>query len=150
MKIDPYKHKERYLNWKEKVKQGIPKISKTNSGLILRYLNDMENGINISSTNIKGSRSYIRLNTLREKVIFFSKKFNLDKIIDIKEEELIKFFSEMRNGKIKRQDGQNYKSISDYVKVFKAFWHWHMKVNRKNGDEIPDITIDLDARQEKP
>jgi len=42
MKIDPYKHKERYLNWKEKVNErGIPGISKANSDLILRYLYDM-------------------------------------------------------------------------------------------------------------
>ncbi len=26
MKIDPYNHKERYLNWKEKVSNGIPEI----------------------------------------------------------------------------------------------------------------------------
>ncbi len=42
MKIDPYKHKERYLAWKEKVKEGIPNISKTNSLLIIKYVTDME------------------------------------------------------------------------------------------------------------
>jgi hypothetical protein len=31
MKIDPYNHKEKYLNWKEKVKDGIPGITKENS-----------------------------------------------------------------------------------------------------------------------
>ena len=31
MKIDPYKHEERYFNWKEKTKQSIPEISKENS-----------------------------------------------------------------------------------------------------------------------
>ncbi len=34
-KIDPYKHKEKYEAWKEKVKQGIPGINKTNS-LVLK------------------------------------------------------------------------------------------------------------------
>lgn len=154
MKIDPYKHKERYFNWKEKVKDGIPEISKFNSDMILIYLDNMEHGINISSTNKKGCRSYIRLNTLREKMVFFSKKFkekyNLDRIIDIKEEELIKFFSEMSNGTMKRKDNQNYMSLATYVKVFKSFWHWHQKVSKKNGVEIPDITTDLDSRQDKP
>lgn len=32
-KIDPYKHKERYQAWKEKVKDGIPNISKESSDL---------------------------------------------------------------------------------------------------------------------
>ena len=34
MKIDPYKHKERYLAWKESVKNGIPDISKENNDLV--------------------------------------------------------------------------------------------------------------------
>lgn len=154
MKIDPYKHKERYLNWKEKIKGEIPEISKFNSDLILRYLDNMEHGLNIASTNKKGCRSYIRLNTLREKMVFFSKKFkekyNLDRLIDINEEQLIKFFSEMSNGTMKKKDNGEYKSLATFVKVFKAFWHWHQKVNKKAGEEIPDITTDLDSRQDKP
>jgi len=138
MKINPYKHKERYFSWKEEVKKkGIPRISEFNSDLILRYIENMEHRINISTTNIKGARSYTRLNTLREKVIFFAKRFNevyeTDKITDITEEQLIKFFSGMRSGKIKRKDGKEYRSASDFVKIFKAFWHWHQKVNREKG-----------------
>ena len=72
MEIDPYKHEEKYHNWKERIKEGIPNLSKTNSQIVLRYIYDMENGINISSKNVKGSRSYIRLNNLREKS--FTKK----------------------------------------------------------------------------
>lgn len=154
MKIDPYHHKERYLTWKEKVITGIPKISSYNSDIILQYLGDMEKGINISSKNLKGSRSYIRLNTLREKLSFFSIKFKeifqIDKIIDIKEEQLVGFFSDMKNGTMTKKDGKTYQSVDTYAKVFKAFWHWFIKINKKNGVEIPDITIDLDTRQEKP
>ena len=52
MKIDPYNHEERYKKWKAQVViSGIPNISKKNSDLILRYLYDMEHGINVSSTN---------------------------------------------------------------------------------------------------
>ena len=92
MKIDPYKHKEKYLGWKERVKYGIPDISKENSDFILQYLIDMERGVNISSESAKGSRSYIRLNTLRDKLVFFAKKFKeiyqIEKIINISEEQL--------------------------------------------------------------
>jgi len=56
----------------------------------------------------------------------------------------------MRNGKIKRKDGKNYQSVVDYVKSFKAFWHWHMKVNKKKGIEVQDITVDLDTSKPKP
>ena len=51
-KIDPYKHKETYEAWKEKVKQGIPGISKENSDTILQYLLDMEMGINVATSGV--------------------------------------------------------------------------------------------------
>jgi integrase len=154
MKIDPYKHKERYLGWKEIVNEGIPEISKSNSYIILQYLSDMEKGINVASKSVKGSRSFIRLNTLRSKLCFISKKFkelyNLDKITDVSEDQLISFFSDMKNGAIKRLDGGQYLSVDTYSKGFKAFWHWWMKINKKKGFEVVDITQDLNTKQEKP
>lgn len=152
MKIDPYKHKERWLSWKEETKK-IPNISKSNSDLILQYLYDMERGLNVSSGSAKGPRGYARLNTIKNKMIFFAKKFNeLYKLNlnEIKEEQLISFFSEMKKGVMKRKNGENYRSVDSYAKSFKAFWHWHQKVNRKNGNEIIDVTTDLDTKQEKP
>ena len=154
MKIDPYKHKERYLKWKEKTQSGIPEISEFNSSLIKSYLSDMEKGLNISSLSAKGSRSHIRLNSLKEKTIFFAKKFkefyNLDKITDINEEQLVGFFSDMKNGVRIKANGGVYSSVDSFAKIFKAFWHWHQKTSKKNGIEIQDITLDLDTRQEKP
>jgi integrase len=154
MKLDPYKHEERYFNWKIKVGNSIPNLSESNSKLILHYLNDMEKGMNIASASAKGSRSYTRLNSLRDKLCFFARKFqeiyNLQDITQIKEEQLIGFFSDMKNGNIKREDGKEYHSVDTYSKIFKAFWHWHQKVNKKNGNEILDITTDLDTKQEKP
>ncbi|MCK9568142.1 tyrosine-type recombinase/integrase [Candidatus Pacearchaeota archaeon] len=155
MKIDPYNHEQRYKKWKAQVLiSGIQNISKQNSDLILQYLEDMENGINISSSNKKGSRSYIRLNTLREKMGFFSRRFkeifDLDNLTQIKEEQLLLFFSQMRKGEIVRTDGKKFQSANYYVKVFKAFWHWWQTINRKRGVTIQDITIDLDSRGEKP
>lgn len=76
MKVDPYNHKEKYQVWKEKVLvSGIPEMSKTNSDLTLQYLQDMEHGLNVSIESVKGGRGYPRLNTLREKMGFFSRNF---------------------------------------------------------------------------
>jgi len=155
MKIDPYKHKEKYQAWKKRVEEsGMPGISKTNADLIFKYITDMEHGLNVSAKSAKGSRSYIRLNTLRDKMLFFSRRFkelySLDDITKVSEEEAVLLFSRMRKGEIKRQDGKDYVSVSDFVKGFKAFWHWHQKINRKKGIEIPDITTDLDSRPVKP
>ena len=72
MKIDPYKHKERWENWKDN-NDIITEISKFDSDLVFRYLEDMEKGINVASTTKKGARSPTRLNTLRTKLIFMIK-----------------------------------------------------------------------------
>jgi integrase len=153
VKIDPYNSKETYERWKENSKLGIKGINEFNSNLILRYLNDMETGQNIGNGSGKGSRSPIRLMTLKNRIIFCVKKLqelhNVDKITDAKEENLHALFTDMRNGKLTKEDGGTYKSVSDYVKVFKAFWHWHQKVSRKNKIAIDDITIDLDSKAEK-
>lgn len=86
-------------------------------------------------------------------MIFLAKKIeeccNVD-LVDVTEEQLIKFFNAMRNGTIRRLDGKHYQSIVDFVKPFKAFWHWHIKVHKKRGMEIPDITQDVDTSNDKP
>lgn len=50
----------------------------------------MENGINISVVSKKGSRSYVRLNALRQRLVFFIKefetRFKFDKVTDITED----------------------------------------------------------------
>ena len=48
MKKDPYKHEQRYLEWKESVKEGIQNVSRVNSELIINYVTDMEKGVNAS------------------------------------------------------------------------------------------------------
>jgi len=156
-KIDPYKHKESYFKWKKEIHSRIPKINQFNSDLIKQYLQDMENGLNVATTNKRGSRSYSRLNTLRRRMVFmakmFEERFKLEKMVEIKEENLFQFFVDMRNGtisKCKDKGGGAFKSAGDYVKDFKAFWHWWMKVNRKKGITISDITLDLDTSKEKP
>jgi hypothetical protein len=126
-KIDPYKHKERYLAWKENIKDRIPSVSEENSEVIKRYLSDMEYGVNIASSNIRGGRSYIRLNTLRDKMIFFSERFkeefDLDDLTKITEEQITMFFTKMRKGEItKKIGGGTCKRIGYYVKIFKTFF----------------------------
>jgi len=152
-KIDPYKHKERYELWMEKVKQGIPGISKENSDIILQYLSDMEMGMNVANGNKRGSRSYNRLNSLKLRMIFLAKGFEKrckKALLELSEKELFQFFLDMRQGRITRKDGKIYLSTADYAKDFRAFWHWWQKVNRKESKDIPDITIDLDVSKDKP
>jgi len=153
-KIDPYKHKERYLEWKKNLPNKIEGISKFNSDLLKQYILDMETGLNVASSSKKGSRSYIRLNVLRGRVFrlmqLFEARFNIDKITDLTETHAHSLFMDMRNGTIKRTDGHNFTAVRNFVKDFKALWHWWIKVNRKNGITIQDVTCDLDTTEEKP
>jgi integrase len=69
---------------------------------------------------------------------------------NLDERVLHDFFGGMRNGTILRIDGIPYKAPVDYVKIFKAFWHWYQKVSRKKGFRVEDITVDLDTSKDKP
>ena len=156
MKIDPYNHEGSLTRWKNKVKEfgGIPDLSRQNSEIILRYLQDMELGLNTSFSSKKGARSFTRLNTVRQRLTFLARKFNeilkVDDMAKLTEQQVCSFFVDMRKGVIKRQDGRRYRATRDFVKIFKAFWHWHQKVARKAGKNIEDITTYLDSSGEKP
>ena len=156
MKIDPYNHEGSLTRWKDKVRElgGIPDISRQNSEIILKYMTDMELGINTSLSSKKGARSCVRINTIRQRLTFLAKKFkeilDVDDMTRLTEQQICSFFVDMRGGKIKRQDGRRYKATRDFVKIFKAFWHWWQKVAHKAGKEIEDITIYLDSSGEKP
>jgi len=156
MKIDPYNHEGSLTRWKNKVRDlgGISDLSRENSEIILNYLKDMELGLNTSLSSKKGARSFTRLNTIRLRLTFLAKKFkkilDVDDIKKLTEQQVCSFFVDMRKGVIKRQDGHRYRATRDFVKIFKAFWHWHQKVARKAGEEVEDITIYLDSSGEKP
>jgi len=145
----------RWEKWRaEYFSKGIPDISKENSDLIIQYLKDMEMGINVSIQNSKGARSVRRLNDLKDKLIIFAKRFEqlygVTNLLKLEEQQVFNYFYGMQKGDIKTKLGINYKSVDTFVKSFKAFWHWHMKVNRKKDITIKDITLDLDVKSEKP
>jgi integrase len=76
--------------------------------------------------------------------------YNLNTITEINEDQIHSLFSAMRKGEIRKQNGQNYKAVSDYVKIFNAFWNWWIKINKKKGIEIKNLTSYLDTSDEKP
>ena len=77
MKRDPHKNKERYLKWKDTIGSIIPDLTNINSQLVLQYLNDIEIGTNVALGSKKGARSYIRLNNLKQRLIFLIKHFQI-------------------------------------------------------------------------
>jgi integrase len=155
MKKDVYGHQQRYERWKETVKiEGEPGLTKKNSDILTRYIFDMEIGANVSRLSKKGGRSYPRLNNLRQRlaqIMRMMQERNVSDITKVSEKKITELFSDMRKGVIKTQKGHVYKSPQDYVKIFKSFWNWWIKINRKNGINIQNIAEDLDtSRDEQP
>ncbi len=121
--------------------------------MILRFLWDMECGLNTGRGSKKGPRSFIRLNTLRTKLVQIARRFERRygvSLLEVSEEQLHAFFHAMRSGEIEKPGGGVYRSVSDYVKTYKTLWHWHMKVMRKRGEVLIDICTDLDESKPKP
>ncbi len=150
MKVDPYNHEKMFENWKSNPYND--NVSKENNEIVQAYVFDMEQGKNISRHTKKGARSFIRLNKARQKIFFIAELFekHLEKkdISQVTENDAHKLFDDMRKGKIRKLDGGIYKSVGDYVKVFKAFWHWHQRAQTKKGKIIEDITMDLDTKED--
>lgn len=141
-------HTASWNNWKEQNKKRIKGISKINSELVLRFLSDMEIGQNIWKRSKKGGRSHHRLNVLKNKLLQMIKileKRGIKDLREIKENDLHILANDLFKGNIKRVDGQVYKHPTDFIRNFKTFWHWWMKVNKKEGKLLPDICEDLDT-----
>lgn len=159
-KLDIYKHDDLYKNWKEDALNcGIDNLTKENSDILIKFIFDLEAGVNVNGSK-KGGRSTARLNNVRQRM---SQMFRMMQARGIKnfsvtsrkdllqlEIDVAEFFKEMRNGEIKTDKGNIYKSVDTYVSIFKSFWHWYQKVNRKKGKVIFDITLDLDATPNDP
>lgn len=150
---DIYNNKKKYIAWKNEVNEiGIDGITKANSNILRKFISDMEEGRNVAKASKKGGRSYSRLNTLRIRLIFIAKMLEQRGIKDLTkldEKTITNFFRDMREGVIKTKDGNVYKSTLDYVKVFNSFWHWWMKINRKNEKDIKDITEEIDTNRDE-
>jgi hypothetical protein len=58
MKIDPHRNKDRYLRWKRNAQAEAAGISPANFEIIMRFLSDMEQGLNVGTGSRKGPRSY--------------------------------------------------------------------------------------------
>jgi hypothetical protein len=114
----------------------------------------MERGLNVAAGSRKGARSYLRLNTLRTKLILIARRFQeaygVACLTDVSEEQLHTFSGAMRSGALPTCWGRPYRATRDYVKIFKSFWHWHMRVARKRGEHVLDLCVDLDTSNEKP
>lgn len=149
--IDPYNSFRIYEKHKERKLEAFPLPIR---GTIEQYINDMAKGKNTAGS--KGKRGYNHLNTLLSRLKTLNnmaqQRYNKT-LLDLTTDDALDLFEAMERGKIKKEWGTgSYKSTHDYIKIFKAFWHWHMKIHRlEKKEEVQDITVDLTGNnKEKP
>jgi integrase len=145
--IDPFKHKERF----QKNGLVVEGVSERNTELIKAYVQDMSNGMNVGGN--RGYRGYNRLLTLKYRLRTIALWFeqHRSKNLDcLSFEDAHDIFRKLYDGGIKKHNGAAYSDIASYTKDFRAFWHWHQRVLRKQGKEVPDIALDLHFKTEKP
>ncbi len=155
--IDPYKNKEKFDNWDKRIET----ISRENEAIIVRYIMDLKQGINLNPKAVKGKRGYHRLITqkhrLKRVAELLEKHYKIKNIAPTTPQELKKLegaigdlFSKMEDGEIKKKDGKRYISIRDYIKGFKAFWHWFMVYMKREKDKmIPDIAQYIAVKEDR-
>lgn len=151
---DPYNSKNVHENWLARLDvDAVENLSKKNAEILVAFVKDMSIGLNISKLSKKGGRSPIRLNHLRQKVMFVMRRMQergIKDITKVNQEHLHKLFEDMRSGSLPNKLGKPYLSTGDYIKDFKTFWHWYQKVEKKKGNHLEDVCEELSTRGEKP
>lgn len=149
MKVDLYKHEQRYNTWKaEALAGGVPGLTPENSQLLVQYLLDMEQGRNTARGSRRGARSYTRLVHLQQRMrqlLLLLQERGVQDVSSVAEEVVVTLFRDMEGGKLRTRFGTCYRSTPDYIRDFKAFWHWWTRVQRKAGCTVPDLTEELSS-----
>ncbi len=144
IKVDIYNNKERWTNWKAENKNRIKYLSKENSDVLLEFLNDMENGENVTP-RYKGARNPTTLINLRDHISFFMKHFKKP-ILSITKKELHELDRKVREGVIKKNNGKPFSAFGNYIKTFKAFWSWVIRTKKATEDIARDLTKKNDKK----
>lgn len=141
-RIDPLKKDQLYANWRKRNKKGMFGLSKSNSDIILKFLSDMEQGLNTAKQSKKGGRSKARLLALayhlKKVASLIKEKYNKNLLELDNRKQINSFFEEFKNGDIKTNKGEPYQSSDDFIRDFVCFWNWHVRVTDEENEEIDE------------
>ncbi len=157
VEVDPTNKKGNHEAWLKKVNYEtenidyytFDKIPKETSYYLTKYLIDLWEGKNLTKGIKKGRRSVNHLFGCRlrtNRVMELLKDNGKTEFLKLTENDIIELFNDMRDGKILTKTGKQFKSISSYVRIFSAFWHWTMRIKKKEGAILPDIVENVDRR----
>lgn len=145
MKRDPYKNKERWESWKQNNFKKTPTgIRASDWKILIEFLKDMELGLNTPKGN-KGKREAGTMLNLSSHIPFFLRNFNKP-LIKLTKQDLHNLEKNVEQGKILKRNGQKFTAFGNYIKDFKAIWHWGIRT----GKFKENITEDITSKTGKP
>jgi len=157
VEVDPMNRRGNHNGWLKRINYetdnidyySFSNIPKEASYYLTRYLIDLWEGKNLARGIKKGRRSVNHLfgSRLRNcRVLELLKEQGSTEFLKLTEDEVLQLFNNMRDGKILTKLGKPFRSVGSYVRIFAGFWHWLMRVKKKEGIIIPDIVENLDRR----
>jgi hypothetical protein len=161
VEVDPFNTKGAFNAWLSSIKKlegidyaALTQNTPTHSEAIIRYLLDLAAGKNTAKGHRKGPRSPAHLLHVRNHLsmmfrILARETGKTD--LSFSEDEVLAMFQGLRLGTIKSQRGTAYLDVSTYAKIFTAFWHWHVRTQKRLGLPVVDVVESLDtSRDHKP
>jgi len=152
-KFDPLKKNQLYASWKNRNKDGIEGISKANSDMILRFLSDMEEGLNTAKQSKKGPRSKARILALAYHLKMIARLIeerhnkNLEDLDNRR--QIHNLFEDFKKGVFKTKKGQPFQSVDDFIRDFVCFWNWNVRVIDEDNEEIDEENKRIEIENSK-
>lgn len=125
-------------NWEAYKKRISPRYGK-NAILQKQFLNDFENGLNVGK--VKGSRapnSLLRLGKATETIFKLLANKPFSKAL---KEPAHRLFNKMKEGEVKKSNGERYKDVSEYVKDWKVFCGWAHRTGKIDEDISSELSV---------
>ncbi len=161
VEVDPFNTKGLAEKWLASLKTNdgidyaaLRQNTPAHSEAIIRYVIDLAAGKNTAKGHKKGPRSPAHLLKARDHLSMVFRIFAREtgkEGLDFTEDEVLTVFQGLRLGTIKNKRGTPYLDGGTYAKIFSAFWHWHIRTQKRNGVAVLDVVESLDTgRDHKP
>jgi hypothetical protein len=161
VEVDPFNTKGTFNAWLESIKTpdginyaALNANTPAHSEAIIRYLLDLATGKNTAKGHKKGPRSPSHLLHVKHHLSMVLRLLAREtgkESLDFTEDEILAVFQGMRLGTIHNHRGKPYLDVSTYAKGFTAFWHWHIRNQKRLGQPVTDLVESLDtSRDHKP
>jgi hypothetical protein len=157
VEVDPINVRGRHFKWLENIRNGKDEINyysfkdlpNESSKYLTKYILDLNDGKNLTKGTKKGGRSVNHMFGCKTRVTKILKLLHSRtnrKLFEFTQDDVISLFNDIREGRILTNKGNRFKSVGSYARLFIAFWHWLIRIKKKEEIEVDNIIEDLDTK----